>query len=324
MRLPSNKNGKAVNVNIDKITESTSTITSNSCTENDSSIEHTQNRSPDIMKHISDDPSAPIYPPRSPTSDIVPTELPICHIFAGASQTNLLEEGYMQQVDGSVESPDNKELIASVVSDKGDEDILTLLNESKQMSKDIRHSSSSSSVSSGGSRASSSVRESMSDTVSIQSSNSSGYGSEFFEISSECDYRASSEILNYTLNKVYKSDNSNYPTYIENSITYFDSLAPKSYANSRNKKAIDCPKASVNWVPIQLGISQQFPDVYEYHDGNLVLTKSSQDLKYENKIDLKIPAKHIPYSNEKEVLRTPIKDIFAIQALLQNIEIKKE
>ena len=33
----------------------------------------------EILNHVSDDPSAPIYPPRSPTSEIVPKELQPCH-----------------------------------------------------------------------------------------------------------------------------------------------------------------------------------------------------------------------------------------------------
>ena len=323
-RLPGNKNVKDIDINIDGMTTSTPETSRPRCTENDSSIEHTQNTSPDILKHISDDPSAPIYPPRSPTSDIVPSELPSCHIFAGVSKTNLLEEGKIQQVDGNVEGADNKELIVSGVCDQGEDDIMALLNESKHLSKSIRNSSSSSSVSSVGSRASSSVRESMSDTVSIHSCNSSGYGSEFFENTSEFDYKGSSEILNYTLNKVYKSDNINYPTYTKNSITYFDSIAPKNYAHSRNENEIEYIKASANWLPIQLGISQPFPDVYEYHDGNLIpTTKSSQNMKYENKNDFNIHSKHISHSNKKEALSTPVNDVFEIQALLQNIEIRK-
>jgi len=248
IRIPNEKNESDVKIsNID--TEGC--ITHTMSTKNDSSLIHTQHISNDILKHTSDDPSAPTYPPRSPTSDIVPSELPSRHIISTTSKNNQ-GNGDIYQVDGSAENPETGDLSSLILPDRRDPDIMVLIDESNQLSKNISHSSSSSSVSSNGSRASSSVRESMSDTVSIQSSNSSGYGSESYE--------------NYTdhyniHSNLYKSDNCHYPTYIDNGVKYFDSTVFQNFAKSKDFQESNCFNTLVSYVPSQSGVLQPFPNV---------------------------------------------------------------
>lgn len=176
-------------------------------------------------------------PPRSPTSDIVPNVLPLRHVYQRTSHPNKPSEERIYQVDGSIENPNErnvilqlsganmhhnileKSCIASAVpltsalchdiaddlttfrgtSVERNEDILT---KPPCMSISIRHSSSSSSVSSIDSRSSSSLRGSVSDSVSTFSCSSSGYGS---EISSEPEHRNCIEYIRLTSGKIFNS-----------------------------------------------------------------------------------------------------------------------
>ena len=294
------------------------------CTESNASLEQTQNISSEKVKHTSDDPSAPIYPPRSPTSDIVPTELPPCHVLS--AKAFLAENTNMCQVDGNAEIPINKELPSSVILDQTEKDIMVLFDKSNKLPKNISHSSSSSSVSSNGSRASSSVRESMSDTVSIQSCNSSGYGSESFENNFEVDSKGPIEVLHSISNTLHKSDYSYYPTYTENSISYFDSVALQNHANTTCEKIDNSIKTLDNYEPIHLGIAQPFLGVYEYHDGNLILvTKCPQSQKVDNLKDLSSSSEqYFSCNSTNNSLHSSNEDVLAIQSLLQNVEISKK
>ena len=294
------------------------------CTESNASLEQTQNISSEKVKHTSDDPSAPIYPPRSPTSDIVPTELPPCHVLS--AKAFLAENTNMCQVDGNAEIPINKELPSSVILDQTEKDIMVLFDKSNKLPKNISHSSSSSSVSSNGSRASSSVRESMSDTVSIQSCNSSGYGSESFENNFEVDSKGPIEALHSISNTLHKSDYSYYPTYTENSISYFDSFALQNHANTSCEKIDNSIKTLDNYKPIHLGIAQPFLGVYEYHDGNLILvTKCPQSQKVDNLKDLSSSSEqYFSCNSTNNSLHSSNEDVLAIQSLLQNVEISKK
>ena len=49
----------------------------------------------------SDDPTAPVYPPRSPTTDIIPNELPIRHCYPNSTLAKDTDKP-IQQVDGSI------------------------------------------------------------------------------------------------------------------------------------------------------------------------------------------------------------------------------
>ena len=299
----------------------------NMCSENNSSPERTQNTSSEMVKHTSDDPSAPTYPPRSPTSDIVPTELPPCHILPAISKAYLAEDSNMCQVDGNAEIPKNIEITKSIITDQ-EKDIMVLFDGSNQMSKNVSHSSSSSSVSSNDSRASSSVRESMSDTVSIHSSNSSGYGSESFDNNYDPDCKASAEILSYksyNSNKLYRSDHSYCSTYIENNITYFDSLSLQNYINASYKKeSKNFSKNFVNYEPIQEGLLQPMSDVYKYHDGKLIpIVKSPHSNIYSNRNITSESQQSFHCANESNLLHGS-KGVVAIQTLLQNIDLTKK
>ena len=321
IRIPNDNNESDVKINN---IDTEGCITHTMSAKNDSSLIHTQNISNDILKHTSDDPSAPTYPPRSPTSDIVPSELPSCHIISATSKDNKGNEN-IYQVDGSAENPETGDLSSLILPDRRDPDIMVLLDESNQLSKNISHSSSSSSVSSNGSRASSSVRESMSDTVSIQSSISSGYGSESFENYPDQD-KGTKELFNYTHNNLYKSDNCHYPTYIEKRVKYFDSSVFQNFAKPKDFKESNCFNTLVSYVPSQSGVLQQFPDVYEYHNGNLILvTKGAQHNNYAQKIDINANATHnFSISGGIGALIRPQEDVLAIQNLLQNVEINKK
>jgi len=293
------------------------------CTESNASLERTQNISSEKVQHTSDDPSAPIYPPRSPTSDIVPTELPPCHVLS--PKAFLAENTNMCQVDGNAEIPINKELPSSVILHQTEKDIMVLFDESNKLPKNISHSSSASSVSSNGSRASSSVRESMSDTVSIQSCNSSGYGSESFENNFEVDSKGSVEVLHSISNTLYKSDYSYYPTCTENSIAYFDSFALQNHTNTSCEKN-NSIKTLDNYEPIHLGIAQPFSGVYEYHDGNLILVKKyPQSQKVNNLTNLNSSSgRYFSCNNGNKSLHRSKEDVLAIQSLLQKVEISKK
>ena len=222
----------------------------------------------EISDQTSEDPSAPTYPPRSPTSEIVPNELPLRHLYPRTSCETEASEGYIQQIDGNIETPYERtalgNLIGSVLQDSSPKgscsaakdsfhkttncvmslyhnskygctitpeeisdgnilgkmtdlipsqansvqdngDIMAIAEKSTAISTSIRHYSSSSSVSSIGS-SSSSIRGSISDTVSIVSCDSSGYGSEHYEITSESDCRSSTENINIIPNKAFKHD----------------------------------------------------------------------------------------------------------------------
>ena len=52
----------------------------------------------------SDDPTTPVYPARSPTSEIVPNELPIRHCYPNSTLAKDTDKP-IQQVDGSTEAP---------------------------------------------------------------------------------------------------------------------------------------------------------------------------------------------------------------------------
>ena len=264
-----------------------------------------------VLNHVSDDPSAPIYPPRSPTSDIVPKDLQPCHWrqYPGIPHFNGTNETPIDQLDGSIENieegcsvrrlcgsssdgkvvsqqfgakslvhvPESKNLDSIEVllrsqdeSLQENNDILALMDKSKCLSNS-RHSSSSSSVSSIGSSSSSSLRESMSDTVSVHSYNSSGYGSEHFETTSEYDnntgIKSQSNNIKKSFKKNYVSDNT-HTNYIKLGPQSFDSFMDKSYANSKNDNRRDNINDGIIYK--HSSYNHLLSNVYEYQEGNLI------------------------------------------------------
>ena len=160
----------------------------------------------------SDNPTTPVYPPRSPTSEIVPNGLPIRHCYPNSTLAKDTEKP-IHQVDGSSEAPieclnryinDNTLDLTKVLSVNDRPDRMTVKSTALNLplplcptgsfsDADLEISVgtesdilSSSSVSSIGSR--SSVTGSMYETVGNISrrSSSSDYGSELNEINMSC------------------------------------------------------------------------------------------------------------------------------------------
>ena len=235
------------NSNCNKVDTSPS-VSSNSCKDSIKVSRKTNSTSEHPRAHmktynnIPDDPSAPTYPPRSPSSDIVPNELPPCHLYPKLSRSGAAEGNCIDQLDGHIENPKDRYAIGylpvgstedripkkackSIAPEYVSENaklakthdfrtapgltsetngIHDLLANSDSHLKDIIHCSSSSSVSSIGSD-SSSARESLSDAVSIISCSSSGYGSEQNDIISDFDSILGPEFL--SLNRNHKFSN---------------------------------------------------------------------------------------------------------------------
>ena len=285
--------------------------------------------------NTADDPSAPTYPPRSPTSDIVPNELPPCHLYPRVSKMAEVEDIHINQLDGSMETPKEDypvrhlsgssvegdqekksynclshmivpedgllEKIESLATSsrnttRENDDIMALLGDKKGNSKNIRHSFSSSSVSSIGSTTSSSVRESMSDTVSIRS-NSSGYGSECYEVNSECDFMGSTDNLSYNPKMSIKKNNAD--RVLENcnntSLKPFDRFVCKNDAKCKTgEDRNDISYREKVYKPFPSKFNNRFSNAYQYQDGELV--------QYPSKFDKNVKAKHS--SNVKDLNHT--------------------
>ena len=236
------------NSNCNKVDTSPS-VSSNSCKDSikvsrkiNSTSEHPRAHLK-TYNNIPDDPSAPTYPPRSPSSDIVPNELPPCHLYPKLSRSGAAEENCIDQLDGNIENPKDRYAIGylpvgstedripkkackSIAPEYVSENaklakthdfrtapgltsetngIHDLLANSDSHLKDIIHCSSSSSVSSIGSD-SSSARESLSDAVSIISCSSSGYGSEQNDIISDFDSILGPEFLSSNRNHKFSNE----------------------------------------------------------------------------------------------------------------------
>ena len=214
------------NSNCNKVDTSPS-VSSNSCKDSIKVSRKTNSTSEHPRAHmktynnIPDDPSAPTYPPRSPSSDIVPNELPPCHLYPKLSRSGAAEEDCIDQLDGSIENPKDRYAISylpvgstedripkkackSIVSSEAN-GIHDLLANSDSHLKNIIHCTSSSSVSSIGSD-SSSARESLSDAVSIISCSSSGYGSEQNDIISDFDSILGPEFLSSNRNHKFSNE----------------------------------------------------------------------------------------------------------------------
>ena len=163
----------------------------------------------------SEDPLTPTYPPRSPTSDIVPTEFPLRHLYP-KSRMFQGNEDHIHQLDGNIEAHNERHLIhhesGEKIKDNLSIEMCSASNDSSQTTSHDRRcppvliSLSTNSTSSITSRSSSSTRGSMSDTVSIVSCSSSGYESEHNECTSESDYRSRSENVSLS-NSIGNIDN---------------------------------------------------------------------------------------------------------------------
>ena len=324
-----------------------------------SSVTHHPNAQ-GILNHVSDDPSAPIYPPRSPTSDIVPKELQPFHWrqYPGIPHFSGNDETPIDQLDGSIEniedcsvgrlfgsSRDSKVahencgakslLLVSESENLGgiggllsshdeslqeNDDILALIDKSKGLSNS-RHSSSSSSVSSIGSSSSLSLRESMSDTVSVQSYNSSGYGSEHFENTAEYDYntgiKSHSNNPKKPFKKCYVSDytHKNYITFGPQS---FGSFVDKSYANSKNQR--DKINDGMLYKFSSPRCNNQLSNVYEYHEGNLIPI-ACENINFRSRNMINVGRK---YLNDRKRDNHPKQGeyVSTIEKLLENTQFK--